>query len=113
MVVGLSVAVTASCHSATVSIGKLAPVIAVPYRRSDVVAVSVVVAVVVVVVVVVVVDGFKTGMVMVPRIVVCPMVVRTVPAPAIVETIVIPIGRVVVWTVVVARPPPIVTHVNT
>ena len=112
MVVGLPVAITAASHAAVRAVGKFATVVAVAHRRSDVVAVTVVVTVVLVMVVVVVVDGI-TAMVMVPRVVVSPIVIGIVPAPAVVEPVVIPIGRVVVWTVIVIRPPPIISHVNT
>ena len=91
MVVGLSVAITASGH-AMISAGEIAPVIAVAYRRPDVVTVSVVVTVVLVMVVVVVIDRLETMVMMVPRIIVRPVIVRTIPAPAVVESVVIPIG---------------------
>lgn len=91
MVVGLPVAITVSGHSAMRPSREFTPVIAIAHRRPDVVTVSVVVAVVLVMVVVVVVDGV-IAMVMVPRIAVCPVIVRTVPSPAVVESIVIPVG---------------------
>ncbi len=112
MVVGLPVAITAASHAAVRAVGKFATVVAVANRRPDIIAVTVVVTVVLVMVVVVVVNGI-TAMVMMPRIVVSPIVIRIVPAPAVVETVVIPIGRIVVGTVIVIRPPPIISHVNT
>ena len=111
MVVSLPVAITAS-HRAVRPAREFAPIIAVAHRRSDVVAVTVVEAVVLVMMVVVVVNGV-IAMVMVPRIVISPIVIRIVPAPAVMETVVIPIGRVVIGAIVIVRPPPIVTHINT
>ena len=110
MVVSLPVAVTASCH-AMMSAGEIASVIAVAYRRSDVVTVTIVVAGVLVMMVVVIVDGHRAVM-MIPRIIVRHVVVRILPAPTVVETVIIPIGGIVVGTVIVARPPPIIAHVN-
>lgn len=73
---------------------------------------TIVVAVVRVVVVVIPVDGHRTMMrsrtVRIPNIV----GIRTVPSPTIVETAVIPEGIVVVRTIVIVRPPPVVAHVN-
>lgn len=88
---------------------------AVTHRGTDIVAVSVVVGVVVVVVVVIVVDGLWTvrtvrTMRMIPRIVVS--VMWSVPAPTVVETIVVPVRIVPVRTIVVSRPPPVVTQVD-
>lgn len=74
---------------------------------------SVVIAAVRVVVVVVPVDGHRTVMVM-SRTVRIPSVVgiRTIPAPSVVETAVVPSGTVVVRTIVIVRPPPVVTYVD-
>ena len=112
MVVGLAIAVTAASHRTMMPARKFAPIVTVAHRRSDVIAVSVVITVILVVVVVVVVDGIITIVVMMPRLVVCPVMVRTIPTPTIVETIVVPVGRVVIRTIVIVRPPPVVAHVN-
>ena len=113
MVVGLPVAITVSGYSAVGSPREFTPVIAVAHRRPDVVTVSVIVAVVLVMVVVVVVDGHWSVRSVRPRTVRVPCVVRIIPAPPVVESVVIPIGRIVVGTIIVARPPPVITHVNT
>lgn len=89
----------------------------VAHRGSDVVAVTIEVAIVVVVVVVIPVDGSGTvrtmgtvraWIVRIPGVV----GIRTIPTPTVVETAVVPEGIVVVGTIVVARPPPVVTHVD-
>ena len=114
MVVGLAVTV-AACQRSVGVVGvfiRTLASVAVAHRGTDVIAVAVVVGVVRVVVVVVVVDGL--GAVMMVRMIpgTAARVMRTVPAPAVAETVVIPVGRIVVGTVVVARPPPVVTQVN-
>lgn len=89
-------------------------VAAVTHRGTDIVAVSVVVGVVGVVVVVVVVNGSGTvrmrSVRMIPWVV---GVVRSVPAPSVAPAIVVPVGIIPVGTVAVARPPPVVTQVDT
>jgi len=74
--------------------------------------VTIVVAVVRVVVVVVPVNRHRTMMrsrtVRIPSIV----GIRTIPSPTVVETAVIPEGIVVVGTIVIVRPPPVVAHVD-
>ena len=114
MVVGFTVAVSSTGNPAMVVVfRKFSASTAVAHRWSDVVAVTIIVAVVLVVVVVVVVNWIAAVMmIMIPRVNVGQMMVGVVPAPSIVETIIIPIGRIVVGTVIIARPPPIVTHVN-
>ena len=94
MVVGFTIAISTASHSAMmIVLGEIAASAAVTHRRPDVVAVSVVITVVLVVVVVVVVNWIVAMMmIMIPRINESQVVVRTVPAPAVVETIVIPIG---------------------
>lgn len=73
---------------------------------------TIVVAMVRVVVVVIPVDGHRamrrSRAVRIPNVV----GVRAVPAPAVVETAAIPCGTVVVRTIVIVRPPPIVAHVD-
>ena len=75
---------------------------------------TIVVAVVRVVVVVIPVDGHRT-MRMMPWTVRLPSIggIRAVPSPTVVEAAAIPEGIVVVGTIVVVWPPPIVAHVNT
>lgn len=96
MVVGFAVAVTA-CHTvSSVSLRTFAATAAaIAHRGSDVVAVTVIVGVVLVMMVVVVVDGVVTIMVvmvmMVEGVVIRPAVIR-IPAPTVVETVVIPTG---------------------
>lgn len=68
------------------------------------------VAVVVVVVVVIVVNGYVVVMMIVPEWVAA--VVVSVPAPSVVETVVIPVRTVIVWAIVETWPPPIVSQVN-
>lgn len=72
---------------------------------------TIVVAVVRIVVVVIPVDGHRTIRSWIVRI---PSVVgiRTVPAPTVVETAAIPCRTVVVRTIVIVRPPPVVAHVD-
>ena len=74
---------------------------------------TIVIAVVRVVVVVVPVNGHR-AMRMMSRTVRLPSVngIRTVPAPTVVETAVIPEGIVVVRTIVIVRPPPVVAQVD-
>lgn len=93
MVVGLSVAISSTSHSTMMVIFReVATSTAVTYRRSDIVAVSIVVTVILVVVIVVVVNRIVTMMmIMIPRINESQVVVRTVPAPAVVKAVVIPI----------------------
>ena len=114
MVVGLAVAITATSHTVMMPVfGELATVVTVAHRRSYVVAMTVVIAVILVMVVVIVVNRI-TAMMMIPWINVSQVVViRVVPTPAVMETIVIPIRRIVVRTIIIARPPPVVSHVNT
>ena len=73
---------------------------------------TIVIAVVRVVVVVVPVNGHRamrrSRAVRIPNVV----GVRAVPAPAVVETAVIPEGIVVVGTIVIVRPPPVVAQVD-
>jgi len=110
VVVGLAVAVTDTAVASAA--GQLAAV-TVAHRGPDVVPVSIVEAVVRVVMVVVVADGFVAGMIMrMPGTVVTMVGVRSVPAPTVAETAVIPVGSIVVGTVVIVRPPPVVTQVN-
>jgi hypothetical protein len=97
MVVGFAVAVTA-CHTvSSVSLRTFAATAAaIAHRGSDVVAVTVIVGVVLVMMVVVVVDGVVTVVVvmvmMVEGVVIRPAVIRIIPAPTVVETVVIPTG---------------------
>jgi hypothetical protein len=86
--------------------------VAITNGRSDVVAVSIVIAMVLVAVVVIPVDGHRTVMVMSRTVRIPSVVVRTIPSPTIVETAVVPVGVIIVRTVVVVRPPPIIAHVN-
>lgn len=72
---------------------------------------TIVEAVVRVVVVVIPVDRHRVMMVR-PRIVRIPSVVRSVPAPTVVEAAAVPAGTIVIGTIVVVRPPPVVAHVN-
>lgn len=91
--------------------------IAISNGRSDGVAVPIVIAVVRVMVVVIPVDGHRavrTIRAVRAWIVRTPSVigVRSIPTPTVVETAVVKEGIVIVRTVVVVRPPPVVTHVN-
>lgn len=89
--------------------------VAVAQRRADIVAMTVVEGVVAVKVVVVIVGRQPVVMVPMARIAVIPvMVVRMMisPSPAIGEPIVVPPVTIVIRTVGVAWPPPIITHVN-
>ena len=90
MVVGLSITIT-SGHAAMRPVRKFAPVITVAHRRSNVVAMPIIVTMVLVVMVVIVVNGVITVVMMMPRITIRHMVIRIVPAPSVVETVVIPI----------------------
>lgn len=67
-----------------------------------------------VVVVVIVVDGLAARMIRMVRVIpgIVGVVVWVIPAPTVTETVVIPIGGIVVGTVVVSRPPPVITQVN-
>lgn len=98
MVVGLPVAVAVVATGASAGdtamltiFRKFPAIVTVAYGRADVIAVTIVVAVILVMVVMIPVDRHWAVMV-VPRIIVCPVVVRTIPAPAVVETVVIPVG---------------------
>lgn len=64
-----------------------------------------------VVVVVIVVDGLAARMIRMVRVIpgIVGVVVWVIPAPTVTETVVIPIGGIVVGTVVVSRPPPVIT----
>lgn len=79
---------------------------------SDVVAVTVIVGVVGVQMVVPVVGGPVMVRTMPRMIAVIPVSVRMIPSPSVVEPIVIPSVIIIVRTIVVAWPPPVVTHVN-
>jgi hypothetical protein len=118
VVVSSTVAVT-TCYRTicALSFGTFTAAVAtirVAHGRSDVVAVTIVVAVVRVVMVVVVIDGSGTvrmrSVRMIPRIVVG--VIRSVPAPAVVEAAIVPAGTIVIGTIIVVRPPPVVTQVD-
>ena len=91
MVVGLPITIT-SGHAAMRPARQFAPVVTVAHRRSDVVAMPIIVTMVMVVMVVVVVNGVITMVVMIPRITIRHVVVRIMPAPTVVETVIIPIG---------------------
>lgn len=117
MVVGLAVSVT-TCHSVSsiVSIGALAATAAataVAHGGSEIVAVTIIVGMILVVVVMIPVDGHRAVRAVRARAVRIPsIVVGIVPAPSVVETVAVPVGGIVVGTVVIARPPPVITHVN-
>lgn len=112
MIVSLAIAIAGAAGKATRPFATTSAATAVAHRRTDVVTMPVVVGVVRVMVVVVVVDGLAARMVVrvIPGIIAD--VVRTVPAPTVVETVVIPVGRIVVGTVIVVRPPPVVAQIN-
>ena len=113
MVVGFAVAIPTTSHAVVMTVfGEFAPAIAVSHGGSDVVSVTVIIAVVLVMVIVIVVYGVIAVVVMMPRIVVCPVVIWVVPSPTIVEPIIIPIRGIIVGTIVMVWPPPVITHVN-
>lgn len=114
MVVSLTIAITTTSHTVMMPVfGEFATTVTIAHRRPYVVAMTIVITVVLVVVVMIVVYRIIAAVVMVPRVVVSPIVIRVVPAPTIMESIVIPIRRIVVRTIIIARPPPVVSHVNT
>lgn len=92
MVVGLPITITATSHTAMMSaIRKFAPVVAIAYRRSYIVAVTIVVAMVRVVMVMIIVDRFKTVVVMVEEGIIVQPTILVMPSPTVVETVIIPI----------------------
>ena len=88
---------------------------AVTQRGTYVVAMPVIKRVVVVIVVVIVVCGHPV-VVMPPSVAVIPIVVMVrmmiSPTPTVCETVVVPAVTIIIWTVCIARPPPVITHIN-
>lgn len=91
----------------------VAPTGTVAYRRSNAVAMPVIIGMVRVKMVVPVVNGHVV-MMSVPRMyaVIVPTTIGMMPSPPIVEAIMVPSIIIIVWPIVVAGPPPVVTHVN-
>ena len=81
-------------------------------RGSDAVAMAIVEGMIAIEVVMIVVDSPIVVMPS-PSIMMVPVRVIVIPSPAVMESVIIPSIVIVVWTVVIARPPPVIAHIDT